>query len=106
MAGALPHLPFADGAFDLVLCSHLLFTYDDRFNEAWHLAALLEMVRVSSGQVRVFPLVSHVDGRRSVILDNLRQDLTAQGLPSRVRRVAYELQRGGDEMLVIERARP
>jgi len=25
MAATLPHLPFADGAFDLALCSHLLF---------------------------------------------------------------------------------
>lgn len=102
VAGALPHLPFADGAFDLVLCSHLLFTYDDRLDEAWHLGALLEMVRVSSGQVRVFPLVSHVYGRRSAFLDDLRQDLTARGLTSRVQRVAYELQRGGHDMLVIE----
>ncbi len=27
VAATLPHLPFAEGAFDLVLCSHFLFLY-------------------------------------------------------------------------------
>ena len=30
VAGRLPSLPFADGSFDLVLSSHLLFSYSDR----------------------------------------------------------------------------
>ena len=100
VAGALPDLPFADASFDLALCSHLLFTYDDRFDAAWHLAALVDLVRVAA-QVRVFPLVSHVDGRPYEHLDRLRDDLAARGTPSEVRRVPYELQRGGDEMLVL-----
>ena len=100
VTGALPDLPFADASFDLALCSHLLFTYADRFDAAWHLAALLELSRVAA-EVRVFPLVSHVDGRPYARLDRLRDDLAAHGVASEVRRAGYELQRGGDEMLVL-----
>ena len=32
MTAALPDLPFPDDAFDLVLSSHLLFTYADRLD--------------------------------------------------------------------------
>ena len=54
--GALPRLPFFDGAFDLVLCAHLLFIYARRFDFAWHLAACQELVRVSAGEVRLHPV--------------------------------------------------
>jgi hypothetical protein len=51
---ALPHLRFADGAFDLALCSHLLFLYSDALSLEFHLSAVEEMARVA-GEVRVFP---------------------------------------------------
>ena len=54
--GALPRLPFRGDAVDLALCSHLLFTWSDVFDEAWHESALAELLRVA-GEVRVFPLV-------------------------------------------------
>ena len=53
---ALPHLRIADGAFDLTLCSHLLFLHSDALSLVFHLAAVEEMSRVA-GEVRVFPLL-------------------------------------------------
>ncbi len=99
--GALPHLPFPDRSFDLVLSSHLLFTYSDRFDEAFHLASLLEMARVSRGQVRIFPLLGHVDGKPYPHLEHLREALTSRGVGTQVRRVDYEFQWGGNAMLVL-----
>src|SRR5438105_9254944 len=32
VAGALPDLPFADGSFDLALCSHFLFLYSEELS--------------------------------------------------------------------------
>ena len=98
--GALPDLPFADASFDVALSSHLLFTYADRLDRAWHLAALVELARVAA-QVRIFPLVSHVDGRPFEHLDALRNDLAARSTTSELRRVPYEVQRGGDQVLVL-----
>jgi SAM-dependent methyltransferase len=104
VAGALPFLPFADGSFDLVLCSHLLFTYADRLDRAFHRAALLEMVRVSRGQVRVFPLVHHAGQALPELLDPLLADLAAAGVPATVRGVAFEFLRGATAMLQLEAA--
>jgi hypothetical protein len=103
VAASLPHLPFATGAFDLVLSAHLLFSYPDHFDRAAHLAALLELVRVSAGEVRVFPLLDS-EAVAYPELDEVRRDLEAQGIGSEVRRVPYEFQRGGDEMLVCREA--
>jgi hypothetical protein len=99
-AAALPDLPFAAGAFDLVLCSHLLFTWSDRFGEQWHLAALRELIRVGA-EVRVFPLVVQRTGEPVPFLEAVRRELGAAGADSEVRRVPYEFQRGGNRMLVL-----
>lgn len=105
--GALPHLPFSDASFDLVLSSHLLFAYGDRLDDAFHLTALTELIRVARTQVRVFPLVGHVDGRVHRTLGILREQLAAAGITTAVRATAgYEFQRGGNQMLVLQRRAP
>lgn len=101
VAGALPDLPFAAATFDLALCSHLLFSYADRLDEAFHLAALRELVRVAR-EVRVFPLVA-MGSAAPLDLDDLRCALAADGVDTEVRGVGYEFQRGGREMLVCRR---
>jgi len=100
VAGALPHLPFRNDAFDLALCSHYLFTYTDLLDESAHLQAILEMLRVAQ-TVRVFPLLAMFDGGKSRHLDGVTSALRGTGSTVRVRRVAYEFQRGGNEMLEI-----
>jgi hypothetical protein len=57
-AASLPHLPFPDATFSLVLSGHLLFTYRDLFTPADHVAWLRELVRVAAGPVRVFPVTT------------------------------------------------
>jgi hypothetical protein len=56
----LPELPFDNERFSLVLCSHFLFLYHDQFDYAFHLKAVLELLRVcrTGGQVRIYPLYS------------------------------------------------
>lgn len=100
VAGALPLLPFADGAYRLVLSSHLLFVYPDHFGYDDHLAFAAELLRVCSGEVRIFPLVDTTTVRWPH-LDRLREDLGRDGARTEVRRVPYEFIRGGDEMLVL-----
>jgi hypothetical protein len=99
----LPRLPFFDRAFDLVLCAHLLFTYGNRFDFAWHLAACLELARVSAGEVRLHP-VCGTDGRTYVHLDRLRRELRRAGIGSEIRPVKYEFFVGSGSMLVLTKA--
>jgi hypothetical protein len=103
LVGALPNLPLSDGSFELALCSHLLFTWADTFDRDWHLAALLELLRVA-GQVRVFPLVHQGDGAPVDWLPQLRQQLARQfGVQTDVVEVAYEFQVGARHMLSARR---
>lgn len=98
----LPRLPFLDGAFDLVLCAHLLFVYARRFDLAWHVAACRELVRVSAGEVRIHP-VCGADGRRYPELAALRAELAENGIASEVVSVNHEFFVGSSSMLVLSR---
>lgn len=108
--GGLPTLPFDDGKFDLALCSHFLFTYSVQFSESFHLASILEMCRVAE-EARVFPLLAssvHAvggEGETSPHLGPVIYELKERGYETRVERVPYEFQKGGDEMLRVRRRR-
>jgi hypothetical protein len=101
LAGALPHLPLASGGFDLVLCSHLLFTWSDRLGEDWHRRAIAELIRVARREVRVFPVVVQGTGEPVPFLDALRDGIHAAGHGTQLRGVPYRFQRGAHHMLVI-----
>jgi SAM-dependent methyltransferase len=102
VAGALPHLPFGDASFDLVLSSHLLFSYADRLDLSFHRSAVLELVRVSRHEVRLFPLVA-MGAVRYPALQVLLDQLRAAGVVAGIVDVDYELQAGGNQMLVCRR---
>jgi len=71
--GRLPELPFADGQFDLTLVSYLLLVYEDHFDYEFHKRSLLEIMRVTRGEVRLYPIVTF-EARRSIHLDRLLAD--------------------------------
>lgn len=104
VAGTLPELPFADRSFDLVVSSHLLFTYGDSLDVETHHAYLSELVRVAREEVRVFPLMPMGSPERYPHLDILRRLLAESGIETGIVAVEYEFQRGGNEMLVCRRA--
>ncbi|HWA26952.1 MAG TPA: methyltransferase [Lacunisphaera sp.] len=102
---SLPLLPFLDGAFDLVLCAHLLFVYAARFDFAWHVAACVELARASNGEVRIHPLCGP-DGKPYGELDRLRSELDNRGITSAVVRVNYEFFLGTTTTLVLNPQSP
>ncbi len=102
VAGALPRLPFADDAFDLALCSHLLFTWSDELDAGWHTAALLDLLRVAP-EVRVFPLITAGTGEPVPFLDHVLQQLHDDGHTATTAEVTYRFQRGATTMLRLTR---
>lgn len=98
---ALPNLPFADGSFDLALCSHLLFTYAEQLDLDFHLQAIAEMGRVAR-EVRIFPLLT-LAGAPYPNLDAVIGYFRTKGDAIAIHPVPYEFQRGGNQMLVINR---
>lgn len=99
----LPSLPFPAHAFDLALCSHLLFLYSQQLNGEFHRASLLELCRVAR-EVRVFPLLTF-GGVRSPHLEECLAVVQAAGHRVSMKRVGYEFQRGACEMLRIQAKR-
>ena len=54
LPAVLPELSFNKDQFDLTLSAHFLFTYADRLNFDFHVRTLLEMLRVTRHEVRIF----------------------------------------------------
>ncbi|MDJ0701862.1 MAG: hypothetical protein QNJ46_01165 [Leptolyngbyaceae cyanobacterium MO_188.B28] len=98
---ALPTLNLGDDDFDLALCSHFLFLYSEHYDFPFHYQSILEMLRVSQ-EVRIFPLLTLML-QRSPYLEQVIQALSQAGYQAEVTRVEYELQKGGNEMLVIRK---
>ncbi|GAA2987904.1 hypothetical protein GCM10010519_22470 [Streptomyces lactacystinicus] len=105
VAAALPRLPFADGAFALTLSGYLLFAYPELFGPESQLAALTELVRVTSpdGEVRVQPLHDGY-GRRCGHLGPLRYALGERRIGSEVRRYPGPLGGRPRRVLVLRAA--
>ena len=101
VSGALPDLPFADGSFDLVLCSYCLFTYAEQLDEAFHQQAALEMCRVGR-EVRIFPLLE-ISGKPSRYLDSVLAFLARRGVDTEILAVDYEFQKGGNQLLKLRK---
>jgi SAM-dependent methyltransferase len=99
VAAVLPELPFADGSFDLAVCSHLLFLYSSQLDRAVHEASAAELCRVAR-EVRIFPLLA-LDGTRSVHVDPVVALLRGIGRSVSIETVDYEFQRGGNQMMRI-----
>jgi SAM-dependent methyltransferase len=99
LAAELPELPFANGAFDLALCSHFLFLYSGQLSEEFHLTSVTELCRVAR-EVRLFPLLQ-LGGARSPHLPAVVGHLEQIGCTARIEKVRYEFQRGGNQMLRI-----
>lgn len=99
---ALPDLPFPDDRFALAVSGFLLFVYPELLD---HRAALLELVRVTRGEVRVYPL-HDTTGEPSPVLPELREALRERGVETWVRDTgcSYAPVPGSDRMLVCRKA--
>ena len=78
MPGKLPALPFRGGQFDLTLVSYLLFVYEDQLDYEFHKRSLLEVLRVTRGETRCYPIVTF-EARRCAYLDRLKEDPDLRG---------------------------
>lgn len=98
---SLPTLPFEDKAFDLALSSHFLFLYSEHLDEAFHQAAIEEMLRVAN-EVRIFPLLT-LTNERSPYIERIIELLEKEGCKAEIVQTGYEFQKGANEMLKITR---
>lgn len=112
VVGSLPHLPFANETFDLVLSGHFLFTYaskssggmlnEERFPLSFHLEAINEMLRVSRNEVRIYPLKGP-NSKDNPLLSAVLEYLKSQGVKAELEIVGYKDIAGANLMLRIRK---
>lgn len=98
---SLPSLKFPDHHFELCVCSHLLFLYSEQLSLEFHITAIHELLRVSQ-ELRIFPLLK-LDGEPSAYVEAALQEFSGKGFNVQVLLVNYEVQKGGDQMLRINK---
>lgn len=98
---SLPHLPFNEKTFDIALCSHFLFLYSDQLTEEFHFESIQELCRVAKN-VRIFPVLE-LGAARSRHLGRIIKRLRSENYRIQITKVAYEFQKGGNEMLEVMR---
>jgi hypothetical protein len=102
--GELPRLPFADGRFALSLVSYLLLVYEDQFDYAFHQQSILELMRVTREEARLWPTVTFA-ARRCAYLDRFSEDPALAHLEFREVPTDFEFLHGSNRYLSI-RHRP
>src|SRR6266480_2015066 len=73
VAGELPRVSFADGEFDLTLVSYFLFAYQDRLGYEFHRDSILEIMRLTRDEARIYPTVTF-EAQPSEYISMLRSD--------------------------------
>ena len=99
-AGALPTLPFEDGAFDLTLVSYLLFAYEEHFGYEFHRDAVVELMRVTRGEARIYPTVTF-EAEPSRYVAQLMEDQSCRGFQFEVVKTDFEFLVGSNCFLRI-----
>lgn len=98
----LPYLPFSDKTFSLVLSGNFLFLYGDRLDLDFHNTCIKELIRVCSGEVRIFPLVS-LDAKPYPYLNDTLSFLETDDIKVEIVKVPFEFQKGANQMLKLKR---
>lgn len=96
----LPNLPFSDKSFSLVLSGNFLFLYGDRIDLEFHKACIKELIRVCSGEVRIFPLVG-LDAKPYPHLKDILSFLDSEGIKAEIVKVPFEFQKGANQMIKL-----
>ncbi len=102
LSQSLPSLELEDNQFELCVCSHLLFLYSEQLSLDFHIASIYELLRISP-EVRIFPLLK-LDCSPSPYVEPVMQELGGKGFNVQVQPVAYEFQKGGNQMLKLNRS--
>jgi SAM-dependent methyltransferase len=100
IAGEVP-AAIGGQSYDLILCSHFLLLYSEQLDWEFHRQAVTGLLEHGQ-ELRIFPLLT-LGLDRSPYINPLQEYLEKLGYHTEILPVQYELQPGGNEMLVIKK---
>jgi hypothetical protein len=103
VVGELPRLSFADGKFNLTLVSYLLLAYQDRFDYEFHRDSMLEIMRVTHGEARIYPTATF-EAQPSAYIPMLQSDPALQPFEFREIETNFEFLVNSNWYLRVTRA--
>ncbi|VVB89307.1 Uncharacterised protein [uncultured archaeon] len=95
-----PDTDFNDNQFTTSLVSHFLFLYENHINYDSHKKIILELLRITSKEIRIFPIVN-LKGEKSSLVDTLIHDKDFERFQISVKKVDYEFMKNGNQMMSI-----
>jgi hypothetical protein len=96
-----PETQFKDHQFAVSLVSHFLFLYDEHLDYEFHKKTISEIIRITSDEIRLFPIVN-LRYKRSSFVNKLMEDPEFADYEIKIKKVDYEFLKNGNEMLKIE----
>ncbi len=97
-----PSTDFLNEQFTISLMSHFLFLYEDKLNYDFHKRTIRELLRITSKEIRIFPIVN-LKGEKSSLVHTLMQDKDFEPFQITIKKVGYEFMKNGNEMMVIKK---
>lgn len=92
---------FLNKQFTISLMSHFLFLYEDKLNYDFHKKTIMELLRITTKEIRIFPIVN-LKGEKSLFINSLMQDKDFERYKITIKKVGYEFMKNGNEMMVIK----
>ncbi len=102
---SLPDTGLCKKTYTITLVSHLLFLYEDDLDYDFHKRSVLELLRITSREIRIYPIVN-LQGIRSNYVDRLIQDRDLANLQIQLTNTNFEFLRNATEMIVINHLDP
>ena len=96
-----PANTIAAKTFTISLASHFLFMYSDILDYDFHVSTISELIRITTKEIRIFPLVN-LAGERSEFVEKVIKNNRFANYKMAITKVDYEFVRNGNEMLSIK----
>jgi len=98
-----PYTPFIKtDNFEMSLVSYLLFFYDKYIDYETHAKILKELLRVTTGEVRIYPITNMIF-KESPFVGRVMNDPAFSGVSFQTRKTEYEFIKGSNKMLVMRK---
>lgn len=96
-----PKTQFKEKQFTISFVSHFLFLYDEHLDYEFHKNTILELIRITSKEIRIFP-IHNLRWEESSFARDLMKDPEFANHKMKIEKVDYEFAKNANEMLKLK----